>query len=719
MDADGDGQFGGVGTVQFQTAPGQDPPLTTAPALIIGYAFAADRSPLAGATVNTYYYGDGIEGDPLPGSVQTDVNGYFEYTTIDITGKETFTVQVGKEGYSEALRKVEILAGRCWRIRDALLQPLQVPQDVSAEAGATLQDDTGQVTLIIPPKALEKDSRIGVTLLQSHEFIRDELPPLVARDGTFVDISGVFGDRTLLPVTLRVPNIYELQEGDPPVPFGKIDHNTLEWMHVGLGSVTPGGKHIEVQFTEFCTVCTGYCLPHPRMTNRGNRSPRPGGAGGDGDPDSDDKERDPPGEDCGNSVISIHEGDLSEVLPVTSFTEMGKSVGLSLAYSSRAARPSATLGSTIGYGNDRPVERTSFRFSVEGAIYEAFYDFSEGGLEHNGTKIWDPLGRLGLRLPTGSYAIRIDGASLNDDCPVGTAGSFGQEITFEYDEAVYPDLTLIQSDPVEDRAIVVNLEDSPYGAGWSLINEHRLYFDSDACIVLVSGNARALFFEPRGLNEYVSPAGDFSTLVFNPIDGTFVRSFRNGSAHYFNHEGRIERMVDRYGATTDFTYTGELLTRIDTPTGYWWDVRYTSGKLSSIADSAGRVVSVGVNGNGDLVSFIDAVGSTRTFAYDPNHLLIEQEMPRGERSEYDYDSHGLGRVVTSRAYGVDGFTLLRSRQYSPAVLRGELTGAADDGLGSFELPIPVVSDRTSRLREWTRFLELTGETREREDGQCD
>ena len=39
---------------------------------------------------------------------------------------------------------------------------------------------------------------------------------------------GVFGELTLMPVTLRVPNTYSLPVGTR-VPFGKVDHNTLEW----------------------------------------------------------------------------------------------------------------------------------------------------------------------------------------------------------------------------------------------------------------------------------------------------------------------------------------------------------------------------------------------------------------------------------------------------------------------------------------------------------
>ena len=118
------------------------------------------------------------------------------------------------------------------------------------------------MTLEIPPGALMRDSDIGVTVLRSHKALRDKLPErVIPEGGPFVDIDGVFGEETIEPVTLRIPNVH----GFPPgtrVPFGKIDHNTGVWedLHeaevrrnggeetdLGLGFVTADGQSIEVQ----------------------------------------------------------------------------------------------------------------------------------------------------------------------------------------------------------------------------------------------------------------------------------------------------------------------------------------------------------------------------------------------------------------------------------------------------------------------------------------
>lgn len=107
-------------------------------------------------------------------------------------------------------------------------------------------------------------------------------------------------------------------------------------------------------------------------------------------------------------------------------------------------------------------------------------------------------------------------------------------------------------------------------------------------------------------------------------------------------------------------------------------------------DSAGRETLFQADVAGDLVSVTDAVGSIRTYAYNTDHLLIEQTGPRGERTEYDYDN---GRIVETRSFDVDGTTLLRGRQHIPGVIVGEVGAALASGQGTLANPIPIVEER--------------------------
>lgn len=691
--------------------PGIIPPTLTDTSIIIGKVFHAQTGQaLEGARVTAVFY-PASEGEPdLSPVALTDADGSFKFETVPIGGATTFLLRIRKEGFAENLRRVEIMAGRCWRVDDAHLNPVTPPVMVTVKEGGMLVEPTSQVTLEIPPGALMEDSEIGITVLSSEDAIRDKLPQLVAGGivGTYIDISGVFGDQTNVPVTMRVPNTYNLPIGTE-LRFGKIDHNTLEWMDleeafggsqqdgVGIGVVKSddnGGTVIEVQFDHFCSVCTGYCLPFPTPSSTDGSGGGPGGKDGD----------------CGgagNSLISFREGDLSETVELPPFQEWGQPWGLALGYSSSAASPSITLTAQIDYDSTRPVERTIFEFNIEGVTVEAAYDFSQNDHKHHGTFFWDGRNGLGDLMPTGTYPYSIVATSLNADTPVAISAGFGEPAAQTFGGLTYPGLTSLRSEVIEERVVLVNLSDSPYGAGWSVLNEHRLHFDPDGCVVLLRDNADWRLFVPRANapNSFDSPAQDFTSLVRNPADGTYVRLFDDGTIHHFAGTGRLDRIVDRYGYVTQYTYENGLLTRISSPTGYFYDLEYAGGKLTRIIDSAGRQSLIGIDASGDLTSFTNAVGSTRQFGYDSNHLLVEQIGPRGERTEYEYAN---GRVVQARAFDVDGTTLLRTHTFGPSALKGEARAALAVGLGTLKNPIPVVEDRSDT------FIDGRGETSIRE-----
>ena len=231
--------------------PGVFPPRITDTAVVLGRVFIAlpdgeDDVPLEGARITAAPYCDECEEEEdLPPVAFTDAQGNFRYETVPFEGQTDFLLRIRKDGYAENLRRITIIAARCQRTHDAFLNEVNPPVMVKADEGATLEDQNGEVTLIIPPGALMRDSEIGVTSLITHRAIRDRLPQLVGSPGRFVDIAGVFGERTNKPVTMQVPNRYNLPIGTE-VRFGKVDHNSLEWMDlaeeggdIGVGVVKP------------------------------------------------------------------------------------------------------------------------------------------------------------------------------------------------------------------------------------------------------------------------------------------------------------------------------------------------------------------------------------------------------------------------------------------------------------------------------------------------
>jgi RHS repeat-associated protein len=731
VDADGDGRFGGQRILRFATSPATARPENAKSATITGYVFDTNGRPMPGALIKAYYFPRHEGADPLPvPTAVSDAAGFFRYDTHEFLGTETLLVEITKPKWSELLRQVDVIAGGCLRVVDGQLQPLAPEKTVDVRVRNVLKDQTGTVELDIPAGALSKRNnqntiKISVTMLASSRALRDQLPSLVS-EGTFVDVHGVFGEKTSKPVKMRFPNKYGLPAGTE-VPFGKIDHNTLQWSDLRdlspagtVGRVDPTGKFIEVQFDRFCSICTGYCLPYKT----------PEGKGGTGNGDAGKSSGKGPGTSCGNSIINLREGYLEEVIRLPGMREFNQQFALALGYASYSANPSVTLSMQARYGSTRPVERTVFQFHVEGVVGTAAYSKSQNNQKPIGTFFWDGRDVLGKLRATGSYPYKVVITSLNSRVPVSIPKRFGGPVLRSFGGKFYPGqpglnrLVPLRSKPIQGRTTLINLQNSPFGAGWRVLNEERIHRDEDDCIVLVLGNSdwRRYVPDAKVKNRWTSPAGDVSTLVYDLAIDEYVRSFPNGRKHFYSAQGRILRKVNRYGHETTFAYSGAQLSRVTSPTGYWYQFSYDSGgKVTAISDSANRITRFSVNAAGNLASVTDVLGTKRQLIYDGNHRLTAQVGGRGERSEYTYTN---GRVTAAAAKdtAARGGKQLRRRTFAPSALNGEL-GHAWKRLrqGTVLYPIPIVLDRFDRMVDGrgARLLRQTndkGQTILAEDG---
>lgn len=772
VDADGDGQPGGQRVVTFSTATQPEVPVETDSAMILG-TISLDEVPFMPpdwtmlATVDVYYFPRTPGDPPLSGATQFELDpvdsslATFARITPPFTDTESFLVCVTLDGYSEALAEVTVEAGSCASFGEARLSPLTPPTTVDIAVGATLDDPDGNsqgetVSLDIPGGALPEDPEspdglqdVAVTVLDGEEYLREELPSNVGADGSFVDVEGVFGEVLNQGelVTMRFPNKYGLAIGKK-VPFGKVDHNTLEWSDlrdlyqgepwfgtdpdVGMGEVKSdgmGGSYIEVQFDHFCTICTGYCLKITEALNNffssltsTNRTSQVSNS-------------------CGNSVINLREGYLWEDIEVLSFQEFGRPFSIGLGYFSGAANPTATLQLEIDPVSTRPIEYTTFEFDVLGKKVKGTYDSSAGGQHIIGTYLWDGVDGLGMRR-TGSWPYSIRATTFNADSEE-SADELEIHLTSEFNGepeentgVPWPGIVPQESEHVEGRATILDFQDSPYGAGWSILNEKRIYSTPHGDQLLVSGNGDWLFFErdivcydcsppskggvavtpsPPAAGSgipiscsylgaftcfevagFVSPPGELSTLKIE--NSGWRRIWPDGSFEVYNSEGRLIIARDAFGNETTYSYAGGRLSRITSPTGFEFFIDYDgSGKLQRIHDSTGREALFMVDAAGDLVEYTNAVGDVRTFDYETDtHLLIQQTGSRGEYSTYEYQN---GRCVAANAYDTTarGGGLLRRRTFEPSVLNGEIGLGKDAGLGgSPSTPLPVIDARLDR-----------------------
>jgi RHS repeat-associated protein len=237
--------------------------------------------------------------------------------------------------------------------------------------------------------------------------------------------------------------------------------------------------------------------------------------------------------------------------------------------------------------------------------------------------------------------------------------------------------------------------DSTLGYGWSFNFDRRLYQYPDGSVVIrYACGARDRFVYTGG--AYVTPAGAREgDLVENP-DGSFVYARQYGTKEFYDAQGRLTAVQNRYGHRHEYSYdaAGKLpitgtspyavdpatpmtvayayhLTRIDERaadgvlTGNHVAFAYdaTTGRLTSVTASDGRTVSyvhdatAGLTA-GNLVQVNGLEGIVTTYQYqdsnDTHNLTSIQEEAGATPWVSTYDSQDR---VTQQTHGNDLYTV--------------------------------------------------------------
>ncbi len=140
----------------------------------------------------------------------------------------------------------------------------------------------------------------------------------------------------------------------------------------------------------------------------------------------------------------------------------------------------------------------------------------------------------------------------------------------------------------------------------------------------------------NGVLAYESLAKDNSSLS-RLADGTFVRTYRNGSTTKYDNLGREAYSQDRLGNTFSFQYNSDgSLASITDPTNRSTQYQYSGDKLERITDPQGRNTDFYYDDNNlSEVRFPD--GSARSFEYDSNGLMTSEIDKRGSKTIYSYN----------------------------------------------------------------------------------
>jgi len=109
-------------------------------------------------------------------------------------------------------------------------------------------------------------------------------------------------------------------------------------------------------------------------------------------------------------------------------------------------------------------------------------------------------------------------------------------------------------------------------------------------------------------------------------DGSYIRKFQNGSAEFFNKEGRLLKTQDRNGNFISYAYAGTNLSRINDQCGRYVSFFYQADPLvknfiQKLQDSIGRTITYEFAGK-RLKSYVDANGRKMEFDYDKSGNVV-------------------------------------------------------------------------------------------------
>ncbi|MER7967158.1 DUF6531 domain-containing protein [Streptomyces ardesiacus] len=197
------------------------------------------------------------------------------------------------------------------------------------------------------------------------------------------------------------------------------------------------------------------------------------------------------------------------------------------------------------------------------------------------------------------------------------------------------------------------------GRGWATPFDTKLTIATDKVTYQADDGAK-FFFTQASDGTYTAPAGSAAKLV----KGTSIYTVTtpDHTKRTFNSTGQLTSVVD--GAGQGLTLT------------------YTSSKLSSVKDAAGRTTSFTLNADdlvtkvslpdatsvsyaytdGLLTSVTDPAGKVSTYAYDASKRLSSYTDPAGGKVSNTYDSSGRVTSQTDQNSKITKFTWDGSRE---------------------------------------------------------
>ena len=377
------------------------------------------------------------------------------------------------------------------------------------------------------------------------------------------------------------------------------------------------------------------------------------------------------------SSIELHSGAVRETHDLVSYQSLGVIRGLTLHYNSQQADPRPI----VHFGADNAV-------SGRDGMLVARLAFWDGNVFHEVEGFEGGMGLTGgehfWQLPEGTNNIH---AALQADLRNLPSGVYTYKLTSGTMRLTDDNEFIGTLSDAFDDVVHVNSIDSPFGAGWELGGLQKIISNFDGTVLFLDGNGTSHVFSPSdsGQGKFDSPVGDFTTLVRNP-NGTYARTFTDGTISRFDAAGRLVSVNDRIGNATVYAYDAGHLASITDPVGLVTTFTYVQNRFSTITDPAGRQTKLNYDTAGNLISITDPDGSKRTWGYDNQHHMTSETDQLGRHEREVYGFHGRATSAVRK----DGSVI----QISP--LQTQILNPADSTSNPESAPIAdIVPDYTS------------------------